>query len=97
MNKSGLVRHVAEEAGMTGSAADAAVNAMLSGIAASPVRGEAVSLLGFGTFRTRNRPARTGRNPGTGKRLEISASTAPAFKAGKPLRDALNAGGSRWV
>ena len=94
MNKSDLVRHVAEEAGMTGSAAEAAVNAMLSGIAASLVRGEAVSLLGFGTFGTRNRAARAGRNPRTGERLEIAASIAPTFKAGKPLRDAVNAGGS---
>ncbi len=94
MNKSDLVRHVAEEAGMTGSAAEAAIDAMLSDIAASLVRGEGVSLLGFGTFGTRNRPARTGRNPGTGESLEIAASTVPAFKAGKPLRDAVNAGGS---
>ena len=94
MNKSDLVRHVAEEAGMTGSAVEAAVNAMLSGVAASLARGEAVSLLGFGTLGTRNRPARTGRNPGTGESLEIAASTAPAFKAGKSLRDAVNAGES---
>ena len=94
MNKSDLVRHVAEEAGTTGSAAEAAVNAMLSGIAASLARREAVSLLGFGTFGTRNRPARTGRNPRTGESLEIAASTVATFKAGKPLRDAVNAGGS---
>ncbi len=91
MNKSDLVRHVAEDAGMTGSAAEAAVNAMLSGVAASLARGEAVSLLGFGTFGTRNR---TGRNPRTGESLEIAASTVATFKAGKPLRDAVNAGGS---
>ncbi len=94
MNKSDLVRHVAEEAGMTGSGAEAAVNAMLSGVASSLARGEAVSLLGFGTFGTRNRPARTGRNPRTGESLEIAASTVATFKAGKPLRDAVNAGGS---
>ena len=79
---------------MTGSAAEAAVNAMLSGIAASLARGEAVSLLGFGSFGTRNRPARTGRNPRTGETLEIAASTVATFKAGKPLRDAVNEGGS---
>ena len=71
MNKSDLVRHVAEEAGTTGSAAEAAVNATLSRVAASLARGEAVSPLGFGTFGTRNRPARTGRNPRTGESLEI--------------------------
>ena len=47
---------------------------------------------GFGTFGTRSRPARTGRNPRTGESLNIAASTAPTFKAGKPLRDAVNAG-----
>ncbi len=94
MNKSDLVRHVAEETGMTRAGAEAAVNAMLSGIAASLVRGEAVSLLGFGTFGTRNRPARTGRNPRTRETLDISASTTTTFKAGKPLRDAVNAGRS---
>ena len=94
MNQSELVRHVAEETGMTGSAAGAAVKSVLSGIAGSLARGEAVSLPGFGTFGTRSRPARTGRNPGTGESMKIAASTAPTFKAGKPLRDAVNAGGS---
>ena len=94
MNQSELVRHVAGETGMTRSAAEAAVKSVLSGIAGSLARGEAVSLPGFGTFGTRSRPARTGRNPRTGERMEIAASTAPTFKAGKPLRDAVNAGGS---
>ena len=94
MNKSDLVGHVAGETGLTGPAAEAAVNPMLSGIAGSLARGEAVSLPGFGTFGTRSRPARTGRNPGTGESLEISASTVATFKADKRLRDAVNAGGS---
>ena len=94
MNKSDLVRHVAGETGLTRPAAEAAVNAMLSGIAGSLARGEAVGLPGFGTFSTRSRPARTGRNPRTGESLEISASTVATFKAGKQLRDATNAGGS---
>lgn len=94
MNKSDVVLHVADETGQSRSAAESAVNAMLSGVAGSLARGEAVSLLGFGTFDTRSRPARTGRNPRTGASLEIAASTVPTFKAGKPLRDAVNAGGS---
>ena len=94
MNKSDVVRHVAEETGLTRSAAEAAVNSMLSCVAGSLARGETVSLLGFGTFGTRSRPARTGRNPRTGESLEISASTVATFKAGKPLRDAVNAGGA---
>ena len=92
MNRSDLVRHVAEESGMTKFAAAAAVNSMLSGIAASLARGEVVSLPGFGAFGTRSRPARTGRNPRTGETLEISASTVATFKAGKWLRDAVNDG-----
>ena len=94
MNQSELIRHVAEETGITRSAAEAAVKSVLSGIAGSLARGDAVSLPGFGTFGTRSRPARTGRNPRTGESLNIAASTAPTFKAGKPLRDAVNAGGS---
>lgn len=95
MNKSDLARHVAEETGMTRSGAEAAVTSMLSGIAGSLARREAVNLSGFGTFGTKRRPARTGRNPRTGETLDISASTVATFKAGKPLRDAVNTGGSR--
>ena len=94
MSQSELVRHVAGETGMTRSAAEAAVKSMLSGIAGSLAQGEAVSLPGFGTFGTRSRPARTGRNPRTGESLSIAASTVPTFEAGKSLRDAENAGGS---
>ena len=54
-------------------------------------KGEKVTLIGFGTFETRERAARTGRNPQTGKEIQIAASTTPAFKAGKKLKDALNA------
>ena len=63
-------------------------------IAETLARGEDVQIVGFGTFGTRSRPARTGRNPRTGESLNIAASTMPTFKAGKPLRDAVNAGGS---
>ena len=90
MNKSDLVRRIVGETGLTRPDAEAAVNSMLPGIAASLARGEAVSLSGFGTFGTRRRPACTGRNPRTGETLEIVASTAATFKAGKPLRDAVN-------
>ena len=93
MNKSDLVRHVAGETGLTRPAAEAAVNAMLSGIAGSLARGEAGSPLGFGTFATRSRPAPTGCNPRTGESLPISASAVATFKAGSRLRDAVNAGG----
>ena len=93
MNRSDLVQHVAGETGMTRSAAEVAVNSMLSGIAGSLARGEAVSLAGFGTFGTRSRPARVGRNPRTGESLEIAASTVVTFKPGRPLRASVNDGG----
>ena len=92
MNKSDLAQHVAGETGMSRSAAEAAVNAMLSGIAGSLARDEPVSLLGFGTFAARHRPARTARNPRTGGTVAVAASTTAAFKPGKTLKDALNAG-----
>ncbi len=92
MNKSALVRYVADETGLNRSAAEAAVNAMLSGIADSLAREEPVSLLGFGTFAARQRPARTARNPRTGETIPVAASTTAVFKPGKSLRHAMNAG-----
>ncbi len=92
MNKSDLVRHVADETGMSRSAAEAAVNAVLSGIAGSLARDEPVSLPGFGTFAARHRPARTARNPRTGETIPVAASTTAAFKPGKSLKGTLNAG-----
>lgn len=94
MNKSDIVRHVASETGLARPAAEAAVNSMLSCIADSLARDEAVALLGFGTFSARRRPARTARNPRTGESIAVPASTAAAFKPGKSLRDAMNGGGA---
>ena len=92
MNKPDLVRHVAGETGMSRSTAEAAVDAMLSGIAGSLARDEPVGLFGFGTFAARHRPARTARNPRTGETIPVAASTTAVFRPGKSLRDALNAG-----
>ncbi len=94
MNKSEIVGHVADRTGVGRSAAGDAVDAVFEAIAETLTRGEEVRIVGFGTFGTRSRPARTGRNPRTGESLNIAASTTPTFKAGKPLRDAVNAGGS---
>ena len=66
---------------------------MLPGIAGSLARREAVTPPGFGVFATRDRPARAGRNPRTGETVQIAASTVPAFKPGKPLRDTVNGAG----
>ena len=92
MNKSDIAGRVAGRAGVGKSAAGEAVDAVFEAIAEALARGEDVRIAGFGTFGTRSRPARTGRNPKTGESLEIAASTAPTFKAGKPLRDTVNAG-----
>ena len=67
-----------------------AVAAVFATIAEALARGEKVSIAGFGTFATRSRPARQGRNPATGESIAIAASTAPSFKAGKTLRDGVN-------
>ena len=99
VNKSDVAGRVAGRAGVGRLAAGDAVDAVFEAIAETLARGEDVrtagfGTAGFGTFGTRSRPARTGRNPRTGERLNIAASTAPKFKAGKPLRDAVNAGRS---
>jgi len=93
MNKSELANRVADRIGVSRAAAGSAVEAVFDTVGEALAEGEEVRLAGFGTFGIRNRPARTGRNPRTGESLEIRASTSPTFKPGKPLRDAVNAGG----
>ena len=89
MNKADLTARVATEASLSSADADAAVRTVFSAIAEALARGDTVRIAGFGTFSTRARPARRGRNPRTGERIDIAASTTPAFKAGKILRDAV--------
>ena len=90
MNKADLTARVADR-GLRCPVpdADTAVRAVFSAIADALARGETVRIAGFGTFSTRARPARRGRNPATGEHIDIAASTTPAFKAGKTLRDAI--------
>ena len=90
MNKTELIAAVAEKAGFSKKDADAAVNAALATITETLKAGDKVSLVGFGTFEVRERPAHKGHNPMTGAEIEIPASKAPAFKAGKALKEALN-------
>ena len=90
MNKGELIEAVAEAANLSKSDADAAVEAVIKSITGSLQKGENVTLVGFGTFTVKRRAARTGRNPRTGEPLQIPASNAPGFKAGKGLKDALN-------
>ena len=90
MNKSELVDSIAESADISRAKANDALNAALGAITASLAKGEEVSLVGFGTFKVSKRAARTGRNPQTGESIKIAASTVPGFKAGRPLKDAVN-------
>ena len=89
MTKVELINAVAQSAEITKKDAEKAVNATIEAITEALACGEKVSLVGFGTFETRERPARTGRNPRTKETIEIPASIAPAFKAGKALKDAV--------
>ena len=91
MNKAELVTAVAEKTGFTKKDAEAAVNAFVSCVEGARVKGDKVQLIGFGTFETRERKARQGRNPRKpGEVIQIAASKAPVFKAGKALKDAIN-------
>ena len=90
MNKTELVYAVAETAKTTKKAAAATVEAVLEEITAAMARGEKVQILGFGSFETRKRAARAGKNPRTGENVEIPAAIVPAFKPGKTLKDLVN-------
>lgn len=90
MNKTELVEAIAESADLTKAQASKALEAFIESVTETLKKGDKVTLIGFGTFETRERSAREGRNPQTGKTIQIPASTTPAFKAGKKLKDALN-------
>jgi len=90
MNKAELIDAVASSADLSKSSATQAVDAVVDTITESLRNGDSVTLVGFGTFEVRDRAARMGRNPQTGAEIQIKASKAPAFKAGKALKDAVN-------
>ncbi len=91
MNKAELVAAVAEKTNSTKKEAEAALNAVVASIEEALVKGEKVQLIGFGTFETRERKARQGRNPRQPQEvIDIAASKAPVFKAGKALKEAVN-------
>jgi len=91
MNKAQLVASMAEKSGLTKKDAAAALNAFMKSVEESLVAGDKVSLVGFGTFDVRERKARQGRNPRNPEQIiEIPASKAPVFKAGKALKDMVN-------
>ncbi len=91
MNKSELIEKVAAAADLPKAAAGRALDAVLETVTEALKEGDSVVLVGFGTFAVKDRAARTGRNPQTGKAIEIPAAKVPGFKPGKALKDAVNA------
>ena len=89
MNKTELVNSVAEAADLSKKDASKAVDAVFEAIQSALAEGDKVQLIGFGNFEVRERAARKGRNPQTGKEIDIAASEVPAFKPGKALKDAV--------
>ena len=91
MNKTELVAAVAEQADISKKDAEKVLKAFVDVVTEEMKKGEKVQLGGFGTFEVSERAAREGRNPQTGKTMKIEACKAPKFKAGKALKDAVNA------
>ena len=90
MNKSDLIDEIAQKADISKSSAGRALEATVEALITSLKKGEAVTLVGFGTFFIGERAARSGRNPRTGAAIEISAAKIPKFRPGKTLKDTLN-------
>lgn len=87
MNKQELINKTAEKSGLSKKDAELAVNSIFESIEGALGAGEKVQIIGFGTFETRERAARNGRNPQTGQVIEIPAAKAPAFKPGNSLKE----------
>ena len=92
MKKSDLAGSVVDRIGLSLSEAGNAVDTVFGALGEALDNGEEMKIIGFGTFTTKSRPTRTGRNPQTVETLEIQASTVRAFKPGKALKDAVNDG-----
>lgn len=91
MNKAELITSMAEKSGLTKKDAEKALNSFVESVQEALMQGDKVQLVGFGTFEVRERGSRKGRNPQTGEEIEIPAASVPAFKAGKALKDSINA------
>ncbi len=91
MNKTELVAAMAEKAELSKKDSEKALKAFIDVVSEELQKGEKIQLVGFGTFEVSERAARTGKNPQTGAEIKIPASKAPKFKAGKALKDAVNA------
>lgn len=90
MNKQELIASIADKASMTKADAARALDATVAAVTDALKQGDAVTLVGFGSFYVGERAARTGRNPRTGKNIKIKAAKVPKFRAGKGLKDAVN-------
>ncbi|MFI4984288.1 MAG: HU family DNA-binding protein [Rickettsiales bacterium] len=90
MNKQDIINSVAKSAGLTKADAQRAVDAFCETVKKAMKKGEEVRLIGFGTFKTRNVPAKTVRNPRDGSPVKVKACTRVKFSAGKDLKDAAN-------
>ena len=90
MNKTELVTAIAEQAELSKKDSEKALKAFIDVVTDELKKGEKIQLVGFGTFEVIERAAREGRNPLTGDKMQIKASKAPKFKAGKALKDAVN-------
>lgn len=91
MNKAELVAAIAEKTELSKKDAEKALKAFTEVVEAELKKGEKIQLVGFGTFEVTERKAREGYKPGTGEKIQIPASKAPKFKAGKALKDSINA------
>ena len=89
MNKADLINALAEQNSITKKEAEKAVSGMISLICDALRQGDKVQIMGFGSFEVKERAARTGTNPATGAAIEIPASKAPVFKAGKALKESI--------
>ncbi|MDF1780489.1 MAG: HU family DNA-binding protein [Alcanivoracaceae bacterium] len=90
MNKSELIDAIATAADLSKADAGRALDATIEAVTGALKNGDSVSLVGFGTFAVKKRAAREGRNPQTGKTIQIAEAMVPGFKAGKALKDAVN-------
>ena len=90
MNRAELVAKIAAKSELTKKDSEKALNAFVESVTEALADKDKVQLVGFGTFETRSRAERTGRDPRTGNPIKIPASNTPAFKAGKALKDAVN-------
>lgn len=90
MNRSELVNSIAEKSGVTKKVADSMLKAFIETVEETVKAGDKVQLIGFGTFESKARAARTGKNPRTGEAIKIAAAKVPAFKAGAAFKDLLN-------